>query len=99
MATSPSQTPEDLATPSPYVPTDAEIKHRLLQLQSHPSQQNRNPPPVPEHPEQPEPPPAASPQPPTPLAHIIRESPVRGVFVAEVSAKCVVGFALTVIFT
>ncbi len=68
MATSPSQTPEDLATPAPYAPTDAEIKHRLLQLQSHPSQQNRNPPPVPEHPEQPEPPPAASPQPPTPLA-------------------------------
>ena len=89
MATNPSQTPEDLATPSPYVPTDAEIKHRLLQLQSHPSQQNRNPPPVPEHPEQPEPPPAASPQPPTPLARIIRETHGRGVLIGQVGAKAV----------
>jgi hypothetical protein len=32
------------------------------------------------------------------LARIIRETPVRGVFVAEVSAKFDFGFALTAIF-
>ena len=32
MATNPNQTSEDLTTPSPYVPTHAEIQHRLTQL-------------------------------------------------------------------
>ena len=38
MATNPSQTSEDLTTPSPYVPTRAEVEHRLTQLQSRPPQ-------------------------------------------------------------
>ena len=60
MATNPSQISKDLTTPSPYVPTSAEVEHRLTQLQSRPPKPN--PPPIPE---QPEPPRAASPQPPT----------------------------------
>ena len=62
MATNPSQISEDLTTPSPYVPTRAEVEHRLTQLQSRLPQPNPDPPPAPE---QPEPPRAASPQPPT----------------------------------
>jgi hypothetical protein len=60
MATNPNQTLEDLTTPSPHVPTSAEVEHRLTQLQSR--LPKPNPPPTPE---QPEPPRAASPQPPT----------------------------------
>ena len=74
MATNPNLVAEDLpapasrgTTPSPYVPTHAEVEARLLELQSHPSQQHRNPPPAPKNHEQPEPPPAASPKPPTHL--------------------------------
>src|SRR6202789_4199516 len=63
MATNPTQTAEDLTTPSPYASIDAELEHLLTQLQSNPPQPNRNPPLTPE---QPEPPRAASPQPPTP---------------------------------
>src|ERR1700677_2362163 len=62
MATDPTQTVEDLVTPSPYASIDAELEHLLTQLQSCPPQPNPNPPPIPE---QPEPPRAASPQPPT----------------------------------
>jgi len=36
MATNPSQISKDLTTPSPYVPTRAEVEHRLTQLQSRP---------------------------------------------------------------
>src|ERR1700689_597557 len=62
MATNPSQISKDLTTPSPSVPSSAEVQHRLTQLQSRLPQPNPNPPP---NPEQPEPPRAASPQPPT----------------------------------
>src|SRR3984885_7960876 len=62
MATSPNQTSEELTTSSPYVPTQAEVEHRLAQLRSRLPQPNPDPPPTPE---QPEPPRAASPQPPT----------------------------------
>jgi hypothetical protein len=62
MATNPTQTAEDLTTPSPYASIDAELEHLLTQLQSYPPQPN--PPPTPK---QPEPPRAASPQPPTHL--------------------------------
>src|SRR3984885_6794469 len=61
MATSPNQTSEELTTSSPYVPTQAEVEHRLAQLRSRLPQPNPDPPPSPE---QAEPPRAASPQPP-----------------------------------
>src|SRR5271170_6575063 len=64
MATNPTQTAEDLTTPSPYASIDAELEHLLTQLQSYPPQPNPNPAPTPE---QPEPPRAASLQPPTHL--------------------------------
>ncbi len=75
MATNPTQSSEDLATRSPYVPTPADIEHRLAELQAYcpqpdpppdPSSDN-DPPPACEHSEQPEPPRAAAPQPPAPL--------------------------------
>jgi len=64
MAANPTQPSQDLTTPAPYVPTTAEVEHRLAQLQSLLPQRKPNPHPPPT-PEQPEPPPAASPQPPT----------------------------------
>jgi len=64
MAANPTQPSQDLTTPAPYVPTTAEVEHRLAQLQSLLPQRKPNPNP-PTTPEQPEPPPAASPQPPT----------------------------------
>jgi hypothetical protein len=64
MATNPNQTSKDLTTPSPYVPTHAEVEQRLTQLRSRLPQPNGNPPP---NTEQPEPPRAASPPPPTHL--------------------------------
>ena len=60
MATNPTQTSEDLATPAPYVPTHAEIEHRLARTAKLSlSSQTANP--HPPTPEQPEPPRAASP--------------------------------------
>ena len=47
MATNPSQISEDLTNPSPYMPTSAEVEHRLTQLQNSPPKpkKTRHPPP------------------------------------------------------
>ncbi len=67
MATNPNQTSEDLTTPTPYVPTAAEVEHRLAELQALLAQLDSDPDSDPNPtppPEPPDPPPAPKPQPP-----------------------------------